>query len=298
MQPKSFTLQNKLRNYSLLAGSALAAAGTANAQIIYQPVNIVLHPIAGMHATHAIDLNGDGTPDFDIGWNHGTPSGQSAYVDFGKSTGTHPWNRNAAVAGTVTGGGMVGLPNPYSSNQKIGSGNKWFGYQQLEASVGANYNKPLLAQNTFRNDDNKNGGKWSELNDKYMALRLKSSGHYYYGWLRLSVGQNGNPITIVDYAYQSTPDSSIMTGQTSTGVSIHPLRNVTVYSSDKNMFVRYPGAQNGITITVNDMLGKEVKTVYTTNGFYEMNLADAADGIYTVSVRSKEAEFTKKISIQ
>lgn len=295
MQHKNSTLGKKLRNYSILAGSALAAAGTAQAQIVYHSLNVVLHPIGGMNGSYAIDLNGDGTKDFDIGWNHHSISGNSAYVDFGQSTGTHIWNRNAAVGGSITtGGNLLGLPHPYSSGVKIGTGIKWFGYQSLEASAGANYRKPLLAQNSFRG----NAGEWNGVTNKFMAMRLKSGGHYYYGWLRMTIGQNGIPITLVDDAYQSSPDSSILSGEGVTGISSHALENVSVYSSGKNVFVKYPGATEGITIRVTDMLGKEVRTVQTTNELYEMNLENSAQGIYTVTVKNGQAETSKKISIQ
>jgi hypothetical protein len=194
------------------------------------------------------------------------------------------------VAGSVA--TLIGQPNPYSTGAKIGASNKWFGYQALEASAGANYVRPFIAENIGGE------GKWGGLTGKFLAVRLTSGGHYYYGWVRLSIATNETKITIVDDAYQSSPDSSINAGETTTGISTHSLQNISVYSSGKNVFVKYPGASDGISIIVRDMIGKEVKAIQTTNELYEMNLTNAASGIYTVSVRSKEAEITKKVSIQ
>lgn len=297
MNRQNLTLRRKLRNYSVLAASAMAAAGTVNAQIVYHPVNVVL--TGG--GSFAIDLNGDGTNDFDVNQNSAGAKAD-AKIDFGSSTNTSfPHDRFAAIAGNIMRSGasnsfIFGLPYAYSSGRKIGASNKWFDYANIISSAGGGYRTPVLASNAFRGSK----GNWSEVPKKYVALRLSGGEQIHFGWLRLSVGAHGDSVTIYGYAFQSSPDSSIIAGEgfIPTGISDHQLQNVSVYSSGKNIFIKYPGAPDGITITVRDLLGREMQTIQTTDELYEMNLDNAVSGIYAVTVKSGQAEITKKVSIR
>ena len=61
---KKTTLNKKLKSYSALAVSALAASSAANAQIIYTNIADTLLDASG--ETYSIDLNNDATIDFTI----------------------------------------------------------------------------------------------------------------------------------------------------------------------------------------------------------------------------------------
>ena len=45
----------------------------------------------------------------------------------------------------------------------------------------------------------------SNAGNKYVALRLFKSCNYYYGWVQLSVGADGQWVNIVNYAFEDTP---------------------------------------------------------------------------------------------
>lgn len=296
MNQLNIAFQKKLRNYSVLAGSILAAAGAANAQVIYHPLNIVL--TGGGWC--AIDLNADGTPDFDISQDSGGTKAD-AKLDFGSSVNSNfTHDRFAAVAGSImrtsaSNSFIFGLPYAYSSEKKIDLNAKWFSYGNILSSAGGAYRAPVLASNAFRGAK----GNWSQASNKYLALKLTSGGQIHYGWLRLSVGLHGDSVKIFGYAYQSTPDSSILTGEGYvTGISSHGLSNISVYSSGKIVFVKYPGISSGYMILVNDINGNEIKVIRTSDELCELNLDNCAAGIYTIRVKIGQSEITKKVSIQ
>lgn len=54
---------------------------------------------------------------------------------------------------------------------------------------------------------------WINANDKYVGLRLFIDGKIHYGWARLSVTSITSWV-IKDYAYNATPNSPILAGQT------------------------------------------------------------------------------------
>ncbi|MFI5135519.1 MAG: hypothetical protein ACHQD9_06675, partial [Chitinophagales bacterium] len=54
-------------------------------------------------------------------------------------------------------------------------------------------------------------GNWKNANDKFLGVRVLKDNHYYYGWVRLSVGAHS--FTVKDYALNLTADSAILAGQ-------------------------------------------------------------------------------------
>jgi hypothetical protein len=294
MKRKNSTLKNKLRNYSLLSGSLLAA-GAANGQIIYHAVNpnIVLDTNG---ATYNLDLNGDGDTDFVFKEIVGTDNIKAAVLFH---------NQSASMAGSVvkTSGKRYGYPFVFSEGNKIGASAVWFNNSAIKH--GAHYYPPVLA-GSYANGGVIYGNWKSGETGEYLGLRIKIINVdtvSYYGWARCSVTKGGKSITISGYAFQSIPDSSINAGDTDVimpaGIKNQTLKNLNVYSSGKNVFVKYPGVANdGMTIIVRDLLGREIVAKQTNNELYELYLQNAASGIYTVTVQSKGSEITKKVSIQ
>src|ERR1044071_81070 len=68
MKKNNSTLLKKLKQYSALVGPALVTAGVANAQILYTDIDpdVVIAPDAGMRDAIALDLNADGTADYEF----------------------------------------------------------------------------------------------------------------------------------------------------------------------------------------------------------------------------------------
>jgi len=56
-------------------------------------------------------------------------------------------------------------------------------------------------------------GNWVNANPRYLALRLNSNDSFYFGWVRLSVVTGSTSFTVLDYAYESSPNNCILTGQ-------------------------------------------------------------------------------------
>ena len=299
MNPNNSTLKNKLRNYSILAGSALTAVSTANGQIRHTNVNDV---IVETTSTYNLDLNGDGTTDF-IFHLHSSVRGGEKFKEAALSFATFP-NSIESIAGSTPSPG-TGLPGKilkpyvYVSGQAVSSKNKLVNGKDVAFMVSGHSTFWYPSLGGFSTNKGNTYGNWDGTKG-FLALRVKAGGNDYYGWARIYLSNKTDTLKIFDYAYQATAGMSILAGDTgtATGISTHQLQNVSVYSSGRNVFVKYPNARDGMAIVVTDMLGKEVRAIQTTNELYEMTLANAAAGVYTVTVKSKEAEMTKKISIQ
>jgi PKD repeat protein len=166
--------------------------------IVYEnPADIVLDSYG---ETHELDMDGNGTIDvkFELKDQNGALAKLSA-------TGT-PADECE----------IVGEVNVYSITQvnKLGLDVEIFSSSSIIAqNHGGTYGTVLGYKSTPI-------GPWTNASEEFMGVRLKKDGQDYYGWIRLSVvTTGGNSITIHDYAYNSTADEAINTGQTTGGPS-------------------------------------------------------------------------------
>jgi len=90
------------------------------------------------------------------------------------------------------------------------------GYGYIDA---LNPNTPVGPGNFWRNGEGLlsttvgTAGQFRGQSNRYAGFRFKDSTGYHYGWVRLSVSQAGDALTISDYAFRTGPDSTILTGQ-------------------------------------------------------------------------------------
>ncbi len=183
------TLNKKLKSYSALAVSALAASSSADAQIKYTD----------------IDIDGDGTNDVAI--RNGYQIGATGtYYGYGYVQATY-----FALAQVSYYAGLAqygGVPAALSSGASIGSsiatGNS--GSQTL--AIG--YSRYFFGYGLFNNGY---AGNWPNATDKYLGVRFKIGANTHYGWIRMTIANNGNPTVIKDMAYNTCVDASIQAGQ-------------------------------------------------------------------------------------
>jgi hypothetical protein len=146
-------------------------------QIVYTDI-----PDATPSATYSLDLNNDSIIDFLI------------QFDSGDKLMCKPQNNNA-YSGEYVGG--IHLPWAVSSSINICDPLiTWFD----------SVNPGTMAWGT-------NIGYWAGEINKYLALKLIVGANTFYGWARLDVLSTSTSFTIKDYAYESSPDACIETGQ-------------------------------------------------------------------------------------
>ena len=158
---------------------------TFNRRLYSQIIYTDIIPDATPSATYPLDLNNDNSDDFLIQGGAG-----GAII-------CSPQNNNA-YSGDFVGGDY--LPWALSSSTNIcGSLATWYG--------SGNPGTMVLGTSS---------GYWVGATNKYLALKLIVGTNTYYGWARLDFVSGS--FTIKDYAYESTPNACIQTGQATVGV--------------------------------------------------------------------------------
>ena len=181
MNPTKYMKPTKINaNLAALSISALAA-GMAQGAIVYQDINLTVDPNNTTSAN--FDVFGDGS-DFTLGYsanNRGKP-----YIN-------NTPNPNAYVFA----GSNQGLPiTPF----------------------GVTVNSTFLTQQTSGLLE-QNGGNWPESADTFgfVGLELVSGSNTNYGWARIflhDTGTSASTMTLVDCAYETSNNVTIITGQT------------------------------------------------------------------------------------
>ncbi len=159
---------------------------TAQASVVYTPVNVTLPP----NGFYPIDLNHDGIADF----------------YFQRYSGPCPLGRGylyfLRVTPNLRGGGIVGTPYEAAALQsgvQIDSSQSFYGgnslmYQKVIGCGGGTY------------------GQWLYTYRLYLGLKFLIAGQVHYGWAQLSTHAGGTD-TLYGFAYETIPGMAIKTGQ-------------------------------------------------------------------------------------
>ncbi|MGJ8592001.1 MAG: T9SS type A sorting domain-containing protein [Aquaticitalea sp.] len=217
------TLSKRLAQYGALT---VAIAGTADAsgQIVYTDVSPDYN--GGVNTDYALDLNNDGTIDFEF--NQMQASYYSGIVIVNNLLVTPMAVTNEALVDDPSAGAYA-YPFALNSGDVISNGqvtwnNNGFstGYQSLNWAL--SYYGSLYA----------NDGNFVGVTDKFVGLRFDVAGQTHYGWARLDVDANATSWVVKDYAYNSVPDQPINAGQT-LGINQTTMNNIKVVALNKSI---------------------------------------------------------------
>jgi hypothetical protein len=201
------SLEHRLLAYTTAAGAGLLSFGPpANAEIVYTPSNIPLAlPTSNQAALTPLDLNNDGKPDFTFSLIYSATALSSVFRS----------DRALIVGADQTGNGILGAAgvNGFAPTAAAVPAGKKIGAQKDFASNGA----VMAIEAYFGRDSIRDSGSWRYVQTAYLGLKFLIDGQVHYGWARIKFPAPGDyelP-SIYGYAYESTPNTPIVAGQTS-----------------------------------------------------------------------------------
>jgi hypothetical protein len=200
-------LEKKLLSYVAAASAAgvavLACPLQAQAKVVFTDTWVPIAPVASV--TY-LDLNNDGIADFLISNKHNACSASSSYQNC-VTMKVIPQNASNSIWGTTT-GRFNGAASALGSGVTIGSQGK---FQAGHEFMGRADNG---GRETFFYNSS---GQWKETTRGFLGLKFVIQGQVHYGWARLSVSAavGGMFGAISGYAYETEPNTPIVTGQES-----------------------------------------------------------------------------------
>jgi hypothetical protein len=185
---EELSLRRGWMTHFLAAAVVLAMASTASAAVIYMdiPDRVV------EQGTFRLDVDGDGNPDFLLSHDLGC---------VGNCLSRSGMNSAAAGAefllSTTSPDSFI---TPLAGGSLIGPGSTIFGSFGTFAEDRFSGQPPV----TFGED-----GLWDNGTTAFVGFRFLIGGATHFGWARLNVEETSNIITLLDFAYEGTPETAI-----------------------------------------------------------------------------------------
>jgi len=232
---------------------SLFLSNRLDAQIIYTDI-----PDATPNATYPLDLNNDNIVDFLIQFDLGDklmckPQNDNAYSGYYFDNVYLPWANptNTSICDTLT---------------------TWYDTM----------NPGTMASGT-------NMGYWIGATDKFLALKLIVGSEIYYGWARLDVTASSTSFTIKDYAYESTPNKCILSGQTKLGLNKnlnHTVLAIFPNPCNSKTTIKTTNNFKNTTITIQNTYGKIVKQLKNiTDQTISLSIDNIPSGLYFIALQ-------------
>jgi hypothetical protein len=148
-------------------------------------------------------------------------------------------------------------------------------------------------------------GHWTNVNGKYLALKIQAGTDFYYGWIKLGVTIDNYLVTIkiMEYAYNSTPNQPILAGQTMTTGTIENsfASSINLYPNpaDDHLTIDFGSINKKVGVNITDMTGKIMySTTASETEKIEVDTKDFAAGIYVVQIQTADVMGTKKLVVE
>jgi len=307
---------------SLFIGSIFSL--TAKAQIVYTDIKDITYTcnkkcgncyVYDCSKTYALDLNKDGTADFNINTgrevrNYGGGDGESYCC-------LNPFSSWVSI-GAINDNSVLAPPgSAVMAGSDISSVSTWstgvldnFKLRSVSRSCQFDYSGQCgIIQSE---------GDWPNSTDRYLGLKIILNGHTHYGWARLSVVVDNSKASfkIMDYAYESSPDRAIIAGDKGESVVAKPptpssskeqpgsgklLISPNPVSSSATISFSLPGSEK-ISVKIFDLSGKMIKTLADgkmDKGIHQLtwNAENAIAGIYILRLQTSSSIQTRKLVV-
>jgi len=293
-------IDSKIKKYLALAGGITTVVSGANAQVVYTDVNPD-YLLSGNLSVYPLDLNNDASPDFmlmnlDTLINYVSTSYSNvvtyninvdaATINPGASS--NGWLQSNSYPAALAQGAMVGSSGSFESS------NSSFGYP-LAAVV----QQSVLYNGVPVYNYSDTIGNFQMDQEAILGLRFKINNNIHYGWARIEY-TSGGVLSIKDYAYDATPNTAVIAGETGTGlVSVKENENAIQITNFNNQIqVQLLNELTYAQLKITNLSGQEIFSKDLNSLSETISLDDFATGIYIASVLSNDVLTTKRIYVR
>ncbi len=269
-----FTFNGNAQNY-ILAGQYTFT----DVYYDYVPDSSINATVNGSAATMDLDLNMDGTPDFQLFANAGgNPFGGNNNIKI------IPYNQNAVgydfVDSCINGAGTLlytrNMAKSFPQGYYIGIANYW-----INDTVHLHYNTYTIPGTPCNNS----------VNIDYVGAKVIAGSDTLYGWIKLTYTNFGN-ITVHDFACNASPLTSLVESNLSSWKIMQNPCHETIE-------IQFGEAQGSVKMLLLEMAGRIVleKIIVNENKISE-NISNLSKGIYQLSLQfDKGVVSNKKLMI-
>lgn len=296
MKKLSSTNKTRLKQYTAVAG-AIVAQGNINAQVVVTDLNPDVI-VDSLSAPYSLDFNNDANPELNFFVQHINGSSSTQGVQF---------TYDGAVAGlNITPGmNLIGTPGTGSSSSSfqltaLNNGDPIASAANFGTSANNILGLDMIADAGLFGQIPIQQGNFLNQSNKYLGGKLTAGANTFYGWVELSVNSNASQITIHKYAYQSTPNTSILAGEGgNSGLEQVALENkVTIIGTPENVKINVTPDLIGAAVSIVSMSGQSLKSDVLTDVNNTISFDGISTGIYQVVVSTSTEKTTERVYIK
>ncbi|MBR9845037.1 MAG: T9SS type A sorting domain-containing protein [Algicola sp.] len=267
----SSKLSKQLTKYSALTAAIVGVADASGQSIIYSDIPDYT---GGVGDTFLIDLNNDGTDDFQIRHNGGSSYSANLYLD--------PLTASNEALGS--GGATYAYPFNLASGAAISN-----------AASGSWFNNGFSGGFQSLNYGSCSFGNWCSVTDGFLGLRFNIAGSIHYGWAQLDVDANGNVWTVKGFAYHDTPGVGLNAGQETLSLENTIFEDIKIVTLGKSIGLY--NINEATSYRLINMTGKEVLNGTASGNDYVIEANTLANGIYIIELEdaNTKAVLRKKL---
>lgn len=305
---KKVIMKSKLKHYSALAASVVAL--DASAQVVYTNINDTTLVNNGDYFD--IDLNNDGIKEGRIEFIDYSNTYYSGLISINVTGAEVDSLVNASVnvissaLGTATTStSSTYVVAPLNLNANINNSlNTWAnGPASTTSTYSSAFDGILIGGkaliNTTSSTITASVGQFPGAGDKFLGVKFTVGTNTHYGWLRLDMSANADSITIKDFAYQATPNTSILAGDTGTAVGLgqQNLKNKFNYFAVNGSIKINSELPSNSTLSIFDLSGKLLQSEMIGTQ-KEISIQGKLQGIYIVEIRNSTGVTRKKLWLE
>ncbi|MDF1672790.1 MAG: T9SS type A sorting domain-containing protein [Vicingaceae bacterium] len=310
------SLQDKLKKYGTMAAAVAGGVASADAQIIYTDI-VPDTTFCNDGDVYNLDLNNDMINDFSLNLNTSSNAGGFYSNSLNFSTNSNENNdlriSPNGLANSVLGNNASALSSGASigssaTNWANSSGNLMASYSMYYsryASTSTYYNTSASTTYTYTwgpytYSNATSFGDFAGAQSKYLGLKIVVGPNTHYGWARVSVDSGVGCFTVEEYAYETTPNTTILAGDKGLSTSISDLNlipDVTVFAANEVLNVQVPKEVIGFNVKLVDMLGRTIVNETIASSNHKVDIANNSNGVYIVLIEGEGKAFSEKITI-
>ena len=304
-------MKSKLKHYSALAASVVAL--DASAQVVHTNINDTTLVNNGDYFD--IDLNNDGILEGRIEFIDylTTSSGgitfnvQGAEVDSLVNASINIMNSSSSTTtGSTTSTNSTYVAAALNLNANINNSlNNWSngGSTTSTTSTSSAFDGVLIGGKgvtiTSTTTSTISAGQFPGNGDKFMGVKFTIGTSIHYGWLRLDMSVNADSITIKDFAYETTPNTPILAGDTGTAVGLASQSvksEFDYFASNGRITINSELVSNSV-LSIFDLGGKLLQSEMI-GGQKQVLVQGNLEGIYIVEIRNSTGVTRKKLWLE
>jgi len=142
-----------------------------------------------------------------------------------------------------------------------------------------------------------NGGPWNGVSNGFLGVKFRNEGSEYFSWLRLSVNDGADLISISDLAWDNQTDVGGIAAGLTADINIESNADFNIWNFNQTVYINQNEFNGAYILEAFDMSGRMVAVQQANGNYYEWHLSENVNGNIIIRISGEGYQFSKQISL-